>query len=91
MIDVRFSIPGMSDLLAGQREMKELLMAVREDIAAVAEQLAKAHDEIVAKIEEGTVTAEDIAPLKAAAQALDDIVPDVPNPGEPPAPTSPLA
>ena len=88
---IRFEVESMAEVLGLLREIKENQMAVRDDIAAVATQLAKAHDEIVAKIEEGTVTAEDIAPLKAAAQALDDIVPDVPVEGEPPAPTSPLA
>lgn len=87
-MEIRFVIPELSEVLGPIQELKELLMSVREDLAAIGAQLAKAHDEIVAKIEEGTVTPEDLAPLKAAAQALDDIVPDVPA-EEPP--VSPLA
>jgi len=61
------------------------LMTAQEDINAVVTQLGKAKDEIVAKIADvqaqldaANVPAEqvDLTALNAAAQALDDIVPD---------------
>ncbi len=59
-------------------------MAARDDVQAIGAQLSKAADEIVgkiadldAKIADGTVTADDLAPVREAAQRLDDIVPDV--------------
>lgn len=68
-------------------------MSVRDDIAAVTAQLGKARVEVVGKIADleqkildGTVSVEDLAPLKAAAQALDDVVPD-PAPEPEPEPT----
>jgi uncharacterized protein YPO0396 len=69
------------------------LMTAQEDINAVVAQLGKAKDEIVAKIADvqaqldaANVPAEqvDLTALNAAAQALDDIVPD-------PAPVDPTA
>lgn len=73
--------------------LRRSIMSVRDDIAAVTSQLSKAKDEILGKLAEleqkivdGTVTADDLAPLKAAAQALDDVVPD---PAPEPAPETP--
>lgn len=64
---------------------------VKAELAAINDQLGKAGAEIVTKIGEleekvanGTVTVEDLAPLKAQAQALDDIVPDAPTETETP-------
>lgn len=64
-------------------ELKGDIMTARDDVAAIATQLSKAKDEILAKIadletaiNEGTVTAADLQPLRDTAQALDDVVPD---------------
>lgn len=86
----------MSDLALYQafiplfESIKENIMAARDDVQAVVAQLGKAKDEILAKLDElqtaiddGTVTSADLDPLRAAAQALDDVVEDVPT--EPPA------
>lgn len=61
--------------------LREDLMTARDDIAAAVAQLRKALDEIDTKISEGTVTAEDLQPLKDVAQALDDVVVDQPSSG----------
>lgn len=53
------------------------MATAKEQLQDVAQKLNKAHNEIIAKINDGTVSADDIAPLAQAAQALDDIVPDV--------------
>ncbi len=65
-------------------------MTAKDDVATVVAELVKAKDEILAKInnlqtavDNGTVTAADLDPLREAAQALDDIVPDVTAPAEP--------
>ncbi|QSL67851.1 hypothetical protein [Nocardia phage P3.1] len=62
----------------------------KETVDAVVEQLTKASgeikariDELEAKVNEGTVTAEDLQPLRDIAQALDDEVADVEVPEEP--------
>ena len=63
------------------------LMSTQETINAVVAQLAKAKDELVAKIADLNVQIEDAgvqdvvdtSELTAAAQALDDIVPDAPE------------
>lgn len=62
----------------------EAIMTARDDVAAVVSELGKAKDEILARLDElqtaidqGTVTAADLEPLRQAAQSLDDIVPDV--------------
>ena len=75
--------------------LRRSIMTIRDDIAAVTGQLGKARDEILGKLAEleqkivdGTVTAEDLAPLKAAAQSLDDVVPD-PTPAPEPEPETP--
>ena len=61
-------------------QLKEIIMAsAKETVTQLTAQLNKAKDEVVAKIEEGTVTAEDLAPLAEVAQALDDLVPDLPE------------
>lgn len=75
-------------LIAAQTaELKGYLMTAREDVQAVVTQLGKAKDEILARLAElqtaidnGTVTVADLQPLRDAAQSLDDIVPDVPEP-----------
>jgi hypothetical protein len=63
------------------------LMSTQDNINAVVTQLGKAKDEIVAKIADvqaqldaANVPAEvvDLSALNAAAQALDDVVPDEP-------------
>ena len=63
--------------------------AVQDAVDQVAAQLAKAKAEIVAKVAdlEAQVAAgeiPDLTALKEAAQALDDVVLDVPPVGEPP-------
>lgn len=63
------------------------MSAVDDILAGVTDQLGKAKGEIVAKIDElqaqvaaGQPPSQDtLDALKAAAQALDDIVPDVPS------------
>ena len=76
--------------------LRRSIMTIRDDIAAVTGQLGKARDEILGKLAEleqkivdGTVTAEDLAPLKAAAQALDDVVPDPAPDPDPETPVEP--
>lgn len=66
-------------------------MGLKDDLKAVSTQLGKARDEIVSKVEElerqinaGEVDQATLDELKAAAQALDDVVPDQPA-DEPPA------
>ena len=80
------------ELLNTRREVKEIMATMQEMIDAingVAGQLVKAKDEILAKIQvledalanAGIVPAEAqvaLDALKTAAQALDDVVPDVP-------------
>ena len=64
-----------------------LAMSTQESIDAIVVQLGKAKDEVVAKIADvqaqldaAAVPAEvvDLSALSAAAQALDDVVPDAP-------------
>jgi hypothetical protein len=79
--------------LLTEQQVKEIIMgAVQDVIDQVTEQLGRAKDEILAKVAdlEAQVAAgetPDLEPLKAAAQALDDVVPDTPaeesvEPGE---------
>lgn len=70
-------------------EIGTLMGAVQDAVDQITAQLAKAQAEIVAKIAdlEAQIAAgetPDLGPLKAAAQALDDVVPDAPV-EEPPA------
>ena len=67
-------------------KLEEMIMSARDDLAAVGAQLNKALTELTTAINDGTVTEADLAPVKAAAQALDDLVPDAPEepPVEPP-------
>lgn len=73
------------------RQLKEILMTATQDtINAITAQLGKAKDEILGEISnlEAQVAAgqaPDLTALKAAADALDGIVPDapvVPEPGD---------
>lgn len=57
---------------------------IRTELSAITAQISKGTGEVVAQIEElqtkveqGTITVDDLAPLKEAAQRLDDVVPDV--------------
>jgi hypothetical protein len=69
-----------------RREVKEIMSELGDALNAISVQLAKAKDEILAKISAlegqiGTIPADAQANLdavKAIAQALDDVVPDVP-------------
>ncbi len=87
-------------LPATKQDINKILMNQAEELAALktlTTQLGKASDEIQAKlkalqdaIDAGTVTPEveaAVAELTTAAQKLDDIVPDAPNPG--PVPPTP--
>lgn len=79
-----------------QFKLKESIMSLADDLAGVKDQLTKASTEITGKIADledalanaGEPSAEvtaAVADLKAVAQGLDDIVPDVPaEPVEPP-------
>lgn len=67
--------------------IERLAMSTQESIDAIVVQLGKAKDEVVAKIADvqaqldaAAVPAEvvDLSALSAAAQALDDVVPDAP-------------
>lgn len=78
-------------LAAIHTKLEEVMGALEDTLTAVSTQLGKAKDEIVALITdlEGQIAANAVDPatvdaLKAAAQSLDDVVPDVP-PVEPPA------
>lgn len=70
---------------------------VKDELVAITNQLRKGTSEVVskisdleAKVADGTVTVEDLADLKSAAQALDDVVPDeVPEPTPEPEPETP--
>ena len=63
-------------------EFKEIIVGIVQDaVDQITVQLGKAKDEILAKVAdlEAQVAAgetPDLEPLKAAAQALDDVVPD---------------
>ena len=70
--------------------LESMMGAVSEALAGVSDQLAKAKTEIVTKISDletqlansGNLSPEDQAAIdavKAAAQALDDVVPDAPS------------
>ena len=54
------------------------MATAKEVIDSITAQLNRAVDEITAKIEAGTVTAEDLAPLQAVAETLDNLAPEVP-------------
>ena len=67
--------------------IERLAMSTQESVDAIVVQLGKAKDEVVAKIADvqaqldaAAVPAEvvDLSALSAAAQALDDVVPDAP-------------
>ena len=67
--------------------IERLAMSTQESVDAIVVQLGKAKDEVVAKIRDvqaqldaAAVPAEvvDLSALSAAAQALDDVVPDAP-------------
>lgn len=79
---------GSEDIGEELREIKELIMAVNDDLTQVKTLLDEAATEIVAKIDELTAQAGDavdpalVADLKARAQGLADIVPNAP--AEPP-------
>lgn len=75
-------------------QMKGAVMGLVDDLNAIKEQLGKAKDEIVGKISDlesalaasGTpdpAVSAAVDSLKEAAQALDDVVPDVVAPVEP--------
>jgi hypothetical protein len=81
----------MSDLALYQallpllETISEEIMTARDDVQALTAQLGKAKDEILAKladlqaaIDNGTVTAADLDPLRTTVQSLDDITPDQP-------------
>lgn len=83
------------------QKTREEIMSVREELVALAAQLNKVYDEVAglpaviadleAVIAAGTITSEDLAPLREVAQRLDDIVPDAvvePEP-EPEVPSEP--
>ena len=69
-----------------RKGVKEIMSELGDALNAISAQLAKAKDEIIAKIAElegaiGTIPADAqviLDALKAQAQALDDVVPDVP-------------
>jgi hypothetical protein len=69
-----------------QTDLKELIMAaIQNAVDQIVTQLGHAKDEILAKVAdlETQITAgetPDLGPLTAAAQALDDIVPDAVTP-----------
>ena len=70
--------------------MERMMASVKDLLVGIQTQLGKARSEIVGKIAEleakvadGTITEADLAPLREAAQALDDIVLDVPPVDEP--------
>jgi uncharacterized UPF0160 family protein len=63
-----------------EENLETQIMTAKEDVAAVVAQLNKALTELTDRINSGTVTAEDLQPLRDAAQALDDINPDAPEP-----------
>lgn len=69
--------------LITRKELKGIIMGSLQDaVDAITAQLAKAQAEIIAKISdlEAVIAAggtPDLTALKAAAQALDDVVPDV--------------
>lgn len=55
-------------------------MTARDEINAVVAQLNKALGELTTAINEGTVSTSDLDPLRAAAQALDDLNADAEEP-----------
>ena len=67
-------------------KLRERIMSAQESIDAIAAQLAKAKDEIIAKLTDvqgqidaaGVADQVDLGPLTDIAQALDDVVPDSP-------------
>ncbi|MCV7354483.1 hypothetical protein [Mycolicibacterium fluoranthenivorans] len=82
-------------------QIKEIAMSATQDaVDAIAAQLTRAKDEIsseITKLEEQVAQgqAPDLTALKAAAQALDDVVPDAPveqpvEPVEPPVSDEPV-
>lgn len=71
-------------------EMRSDIVGLQDSINALVEQLSKAKGEILSKISEleaqvAAGEAVDLEPLKAAVQALDDVVPDEVTEEEPPA------
>lgn len=80
-------------------------MASREDVQALAAQVSKVRVEVTGaigglnekiaeleqKIVDGTVTAEDLQPLKDEVQAVDDLIPDAPVVEVPPVDEAPTA
>lgn len=69
------------------RRLEEIIMSATQDaVDAIVAQLGKASDEIKAQIAEleAREPSVDLTALKAAAQSLDDIVPDAPVEDTPP-------
>jgi hypothetical protein len=85
---------GGEDIGAELRQIKEMMMAVNDDLAQVKTLLGEAGTEISAKLDELASQVGDaadpalVAEIKARAQGLADIVPNVPA-EEPPAETPP--
>jgi ABC-type transporter Mla subunit MlaD len=87
-------------ILAAHQRLEQRIMALSQEVTdtltAVSEQLDKATSEIVAKIDELAAAVADPTPeqqekldgLRAAAQRLDDVVPDA-TPEEPETPAEP--
>lgn len=87
--------PGLYDpnadtkLTAIQQQLGEFMSEVQDALDQVVTQLAKARDEILGKIAdlEAQIAAGEtlnLEPLRDAAQALDDVVPDSSSGGEEP-------
>lgn len=66
-------------IITNQDQQGALIVATaKEVIDSIVTQLNRAVEEITAKISEGTVTADDLAPLQAVAETLDNLAPEVP-------------
>ncbi len=76
MSDLELHIPKLDTIINLLHNQGATLMSLSTDLQAVSDQLNKALAEIGAKLADLSVDPAVLDGLKAAAQALDDVVPD---------------